>query len=219
MKTFEAPKSAEELTDIEIENESGVFRMKENEEGEVFVELENTEGKKVVLNDLLPEGWKIKENNDSGTFAWVSGKEVWIDIEEAKNEGWKYALSVLHEIGHTLSFNTQKEHLAHIAGKEYLLLTRNVSDMELSEKLQSKDERDAWAYALKQIRKVLEELNIDMEEAFGGQSDMREYVHKHLLTYKKEAEKGVESMRTVSEEEQEEFLAQINKLYTHKDTN
>ncbi|MEX0877966.1 MAG: hypothetical protein WDZ40_03885 [Candidatus Spechtbacterales bacterium] len=214
MKTFESP--SEKLKDIELKNEAGVFRMKENEEGEVIVELENAEGKKFVLNELLPEGWKIVENNDFGTFAWASGKEVWIDTEEARSEGWKYALSVLHEIGHVLAFNTQKEHLAHIVGKERLLLSRDTSDAELFEKLQSKDERDAWAYALKQIRKVTEELNIDIEEAFGGQGDIREYVHEFLLNYKEGGKEYIEKMN-LTEEEREELLAQVDKLYTHKD--
>ena len=59
IESSESESPEDSFIDLELKNEAGVFRMKEAGDGKITVEVENTEGKKFILNDLLPEDWRI----------------------------------------------------------------------------------------------------------------------------------------------------------------
>jgi len=172
MEKFE--KHKEQAKDYEFENESGIFHMRESEEGEVTIELENKEGDIFILNDLLPDGWKIADLR-LHTATKYGEKEIWVNMHNIKHEGWKYLISILHEIGHASIFeeaekteernpSVVKEELLE---KEFIGIISHEERKQL-EKITSKNERDSWAYAIKNLRNILEDLNMSMEEGFGS---------------------------------------------------
>lgn len=220
MTTFEKLDS-EELTDIELESEAGVFRIRENEEREVTVELENKEGKKFVLNDLLPEGWNIVSHYR--TAVDYPQKELLISRTEIEQEGWKYFLSLLHEMGHIFEFENSdiSDENNPIRKRELFWMQEGVGTItpegkQEFERIMSKSERDAWAYALREFRKIVEELGIDMEKTFGSSKSLRGYVHEFLLEYKESGEDSIKKL-SIPEVEKEKLLEEISNLYTHKD--
>lgn len=219
MKTFEKL-NKEELADIELENESGFFRMKENEEGEVTVELENKEGKKLVLNHILPESWKMV-NAESTTKVDPVQKEIWINTNEASVWGWQYFLTILHEIGHAViseSNDEQKEAYGKFEDMchKHSELKTNPELMDSFNVLHSAIERDAWAYAIRRFRELAENLNMDTTVIFSSSEDIKEHVHDWLFSYKEWGMGDIKNMN-ITEEEKEKLLKNISGLYTHRD--
>lgn len=215
MTTFEKLDS-EELTNIELESEAGFFRMKEDEEGNVVVELENKEGKKIVLNDLLPEGWKMVDSRSESRVD-TEEKTVLLNSPMIKYDGWQYLLTILHELGHVEADQSDEgremhEELASLRDSEELLKDSEI--MSHFNELHSKLERDAWAYALQEFRKILEGLDMNIGAVFSSREELKDYVHEWLLTYKDE---GIEDITNMDADikDREELTRKLLKLYTH----
>src|SRR3989338_906307 len=105
-----------------IENEIGVFSVTENDKGVVLIEVINKNGEKIVLNDLLPDGYEIIGNKkvyeddrfygmgDTETsLADLTNKVIIVSESEIKREGWKYLLTILHELGHVMRHEQDPE--------------------------------------------------------------------------------------------------------------
>ena len=215
----------EPLIDLELKNEAGVFRIKEAEDGKITIEIENAEGKKFVLNDLLPKDWRILSYitpRGSGELRVdYLLKEVIISEAEVLREGWRNMLSILHEIGHAIIYESgsaQKNLYLRKAQllEEIIVFPNDPKLVKEVETIMSKIEKDAWAWAIREFKKILQELNIDQRIIFESNDKLREYVNIFLTDYKGWGIKDIKNMQ-ISEQEREELLEYISKLYTTKD--
>lgn len=221
----EEPIEKPPLIDFKLENEWGVFRIKEQKDGKVTVEIVNTEGSRVLLNDLLPQGWEF-HFTDTETEYNTERKWIMINvINEARNEGWKYLLSILHEIGHVVIYESSEEERQKFKEREHLrfeIMEHVGHKLKIAihklEKLQSKMERDAWAWAVRQFHRTSSELGIDPKWVFLSNEEMRKYFNAFLLSYKAGDKLGAEYANILDEDKQE-LLQEIDKLYTQADKN
>jgi len=213
------------LINLELKNEAGVFSIKEAQNGHITVEVENTQGKKFTLNDLLPKDWRILSYISPGGSTELRVdyllKEVVISPAEPHREGWKHLLSILHEIGHAVVYESDEAQKNLYLNKARLLEEIIVfpDDTELIKKVESamsKIERDAWAWAIREFKKILEELNIDQKNIFESNTELREYINNFLMDYKGWGIKDIKNMQ-ISEQERQELLEHISSLYTKTD--
>lgn len=208
-------------------NEGATFSLLENEEGIVRIVLERKDGGIFDFNKFLPEGYRITGNierekrnkkTDSvemeGTYADIPNKEVVVSEKDMREEGWRYILILLHEIGHTVRAEEKPEEV-----NELLELYssqpesfQNEESLERVHKLTSADERDAWAFAIKNFRQVVAQLDLPQWFLFADREELMEYVKQHLYTYKEAAERDVKFIK-ISDQEKEKLSEEISKLY------
>lgn len=205
-----------ELVDLKLENEWGKFTVKEDESGSVTIEVFNKNGEKFVLNSLLPDEWKFVCYNRT-TKADVYIKEIQINEHELKSNGWQSLLVMLHEIGHGVIFESDPQQQELYAEFEnlrhhYNQFKNDPKTMQRFNSLHSKIERDAWAYAIRQLKKILEKLDIDITEIFRSNADIKEYVFEWLVSYKEWGKEDIRNME-ISEDEKGELFEEINNLY------
>src|SRR3990167_10337492 len=100
--------SEEPLINMELKDEVGNIKIKETKEDDVIVEVENKEGRKLVLNHFLPEGYEIRvfyalPDEQLGHSHSYRSSRVYLELNQAKRDGWKlFLVSILHEIGHAV---------------------------------------------------------------------------------------------------------------------
>src|SRR3989338_725789 len=106
----EEPTGEIPLIDFKLESEWGRFFIREEEGGLITIEIHGKDGKKFVINSLLPKDWRILAyaslDGNTGTRVEHVLKELIISELEARNEGWQYLLSVLHEVGHAIIYES-----------------------------------------------------------------------------------------------------------------
>ena len=113
--------------------------------------------KEFLLTEILPHGWRVFFEPGSKHAGWVDDetKTVYINGDFAYP---KTLLALLHEIGHVKDAERKtKEQVAEIieANDKYFDALKNNRFMssQMAE-IQLRSERDAWAFALKQARKI-----------------------------------------------------------------
>lgn len=229
-KKIEMPQeeSQEAPTNLEFKNEAGIFRIRLTRQGSDYLalfEIENNEGKKVVLNNLLPEEYRVFacwRDEEFGSFHSFTYKRIDIEMNAVEQGGWKYLLSILHEIGHAVISQSSGEE--HEKAKEREILGEQSMAFEgkklksivgKSEKMQSENERNAWAYAIRQFKKILKEFKIDPKTIFASNAEIRNYFNERLLS-RKEGGKEFVKGKPLSDEDRQELLEEIDKLYTRQ---
>lgn len=192
------------------------------------------DGQTIKLNDLLPFGYKIvgglklkeklrkesveydcevvSEQGDTAADTKPEIREVALSGIEARERGWKYLLLVLHEIGHAVYAELKPGENA-----EKLQLYENQPtawiDPELFRKitvLTSRDEREAWAFALKNFRKIVKKLGLPGEKIFPSHEEIKKFVKRHLGSYKQE---GFIEDFDVPGEQKQELREEMRKLF------
>jgi len=143
-----------------------------------------------------------------------------VSESEVKNEGRRYFLTFLHELGHI------KRHEANPLFKkerdsEYTQWTRHPKDVEAfkrAEALIAQDERDAWAFAIREYRKIIGELGIPKERIFKSANELMEFVRQTSLGLKaNEIRKHVVGQFSISEEGKKRLAAEIFRMYSREE--
>ncbi|GEM_PF-4394203 len=213
---------------FELKDEIGVFRVVEGD-NQLSINLENSSGQQFKVNSLLLPGYEFvsKEilqrqgeevDEDRETYVRHGKKQVVIDTVELRKEEWQYLLSILHEIGHLAR---QKEKSKDVKRLDQLTEKQPAiwQDPELFAemlKLQSEDERDSWAFAIRQLRKMAREFNPELKKVFPDLKSFRDYVDGNLVSgYKKPYREIINSGLTG--EYRKELLDALEDLYTRGD--
>lgn len=179
---------------FEMKDEIGALRAVAGEEGGEFsITLENTNGEIFEMDSLLPSEYSFVNrekkqqedpNDDRSEYVDYERREIAIRPSALKKEKWKYLLTILHEVGHA-----RRREEAEEEGKELDLLGERLpnilgegSSEQLSRfmTLQSKDERDAWAYAIRQFRNLRENFNLKLARVFPDLASLKAYVEECL---------------------------------------
>lgn len=145
----------------------------ENQKASVRIEGK----KKIDFNDLIAPGYAFKiseEENRSESINPIS-KKITIGIWTSPKD----LLGLLHEIGH--SFQPYLTEM--VREKHFGPQLTEVQQM----KRESKSERDAWAIALKIMKKLQKELGFPIiREIFSSLEEIREYIRSCLKEYREE---------------------------------
>jgi hypothetical protein len=174
----------------EVIFENGIkFVTRINEDNPALEFLKN--GKEIFdLTSTAPPDTKILLSDSGEWEASIVNQEIKIGYFK----GVDYILSFLHEAGHLHNIADSE-----IAGDAKIKHAREVfrdkdNGYPNSRLLALKNEREAvmvsersaWAFALKQARRIEKELNIKILSKIGDIKDIREYSRKYLKTYKKD---------------------------------
>lgn len=218
----------------ETNDEIGDFRVIENEDGIVHIEIANNAGDKILLNDLLPEGYEAIGNkrvmeddrfsgleNTDTSVADLENKVVIVSEAEVKREGRRYMLLFLHELGHIMRHQERPE-LKEQRDSAYSDSARRSEDIEAfkrAETLIVQDERDAWAFAIREYRKLIDRLGLPKEKIFENADELKKWMYQGYLgaTADYISRNQVERF-AISEEEKERLSTDIFKMYTHKES-
>lgn len=236
----EKKKKLYEPISCSFEHETGIFSIQENKDGFVVFTIENKNGTKINLGDLVPEGYKIIGNKQLATDLNYFGllgtdtsivdfhtKAIIVSENELKQHGWKYILVLLHEIGHAVRNKIHPEEHEKI-NKSFVPLTPD-ADIEKVRKLEiliSQDERSAWAFALQQVRKHSKDLNVD-GRIFGSIQELKDFVINESLGIKvADSRKCIGKFKipylTISEAEKDQLRAKLSedvaRFYLHGQT-
>lgn len=185
--------------------------------GEKFIAVQSNRGGGIIViersgkkifdfADILPEGYKFvtptyfkKHPNERHLLDYTdndwreSSKRKLIFLGEFKSP--QDILILLHEIGHATSSGAEED--AKIRERleddyyESLSSKDAVSKVLVSEekaKIISKSERQAWAWALKSIRKIQKETGVDFKSLFSSFSDIKQYIDSALATHRRSFE-------------------------------
>jgi predicted RNA-binding protein len=219
---------------LRIEDEIGVFSVQENEEGDVILEVTNEAGEKVILNDILPKGWEVVGNKrvwKDSNFLGLANTEtslvmhepdaIVVSESELKRDGWRYVLTFLHESGHIMRHEADPE----LKKKRDLAFTYSAQHSDDSdafkeaEKLIAEDERDAWAFAIREFKKLVKKLDLPKERIFDNANELMAWIFEYSLGCKAEwARKHIVGKFTLSEEEKARLATEIFQMYTRKDS-
>ena len=109
--------------------------------------------KQLHISQFLPEGHKLIYGDTFQYFNYLN--IILFDEKRLNNRG--FLLDLFHEIGHA--------HVNQLSGEQWT------------------NERNAWAYALKQLRKIKKETGIDGFTRFKNSKEIHDYISCCLLTY------------------------------------
>jgi len=189
--------------------------------GDLIVIGDKRSDNKVQLNDYLPDGWRFKFTPESRfTFTDPGTKKIKLGGLDLPPGDWSNLLTILHEIGHSENceeepnrvrrmneLNTRAVHAIPKPG--YAILSKELSQLESSE------ERDAWAKALKMLRDIVKKLGIEEESLDLSNDQISENVRESLLSYK---EFAVRSAKIHEGEGGQDLRQTVSRLYTNKKT-
>lgn len=148
------------------------------------VRIKDEQGNIFELNNLLPNDchFYFDYTGAYGGYARYEHdkKEVVINQNEIDIEKWQYLTTILHEIGHAVRADVKKEEVEEMLSLEN---RREIEkDPELFKrfcKLKSQDERDAWAFAIKTLKKMKL-----AQKLFSNQEELKDFIRKRLKTHK-----------------------------------
>ena len=202
------------LNKLETVDKSCRFEiLNEAEKGLVLrIKGKNTEW--IELNKLLPDGFKFQFNNsedfDSSTGCDYKNKTIYLSETELDRLGWKYILCILHEVKHAMkSEDDTTRRINEIEEQDFE--TNSVLFKEYHN-LRSVEERECWAYAIKNFRSLMKQLDIK-EDLISISNDKIKYMVNMLLsTYKT----GATLMASFfSDAEKNDLIKDISQLYTN----
>ncbi len=167
------------------------------------VVLKNKTGQEFVVNDELPDGWKIKQGTEKGTTYGKDGignevhERSWTMEFGTKTFyfgevlGTQDILSILHEVGHVkeiketeydeISKLGREAHSARLGGYEDDILKTNLAYAEAESAMEIK----CWKYAEKEIEVVCQKLGVKMSDIFATREDLVNYINESLNTLSK----------------------------------
>ena len=177
--------------------------------------IRTKDGREISLNEYLPVGYQFKRDY----YDYADAFKRRIGYRNIKNPSAAIITS-FHELGHANSFSDSYPN--------YLIARTKVEILSLYDKLREKfngnqsapkdrvpinlsyqidrraeSERDAWAYALKELRK-LQRAGVDVFGGFKDGQEAREYIESALSGYEKVK---LDEIRTFfSKEEFDEYI-------------
>lgn len=191
---------------FEIRRKKGNASIKDSHD---IVKFKTEQGDLVVINDILPKGSHIyfdQKNEWKRTRYEIDTKAVIIHEGEIRAEGSRFMFAMLHEIGHAERATKKQQDIEErFSLIEKLKYERTPELLSRYEILTSQDERDAWAFAIKELKRLkLAEI------LFSNSGDLKEYVRARLRSYKKSAEQRA---REMPDDVREKLLEEISRLY------
>ncbi len=199
----------------EIEFENGVkFVTKISDDVPELKFIKNNEDV-LDLISLAPKDTKVVFDIANKWQAKVKLKEI--NVGEFKDVD--YILSFLHEAGHL--HNVGDSEIASDVMRKYAKESfedknnaypkSRLIAMEEERKAVIKSERNAWAYALRQARKIERELEINIFEKIGKAEDIRKYVNKFLETYEQGYVDVLYDLYIYNKKQMEELFEELDK--------
>lgn len=208
-----------------FESEIGTFNILEDDKGIVAFEVENKEGRKVRLNDLLPEGYEIIGNKmlwEDKEYYGLYGtdcsmvdrrnKKIIVSEAELRKTGWRYLLVLFHEMGHIARAEQYPEELEEIDSLYNSPYRKDPKLLRRIDELTGRDERDAWAFAMRQFRKLTKDLGLPRKYFFENVSAFKNFVNEYLRLKIKSSQPLIEEFN-ISEEEKAKLLDEIAGFY------
>ena len=160
--------------------------------------------KKIIFNaeELLPSGWKFvtpayfekspeEETLDDYLFdTWSTSYDRKL-ILLGQMDSPKEILTLLHEIGHSINDSLEDlkimkqllEEKKAVKNRKDLVYKTLLGEEEA--KISSKVERRAWAYAIKMLKKIAREADIDLDLFFANFNDLKRFINDSLATYRR----------------------------------
>src|SRR3989344_4246710 len=217
---------------LRVENEIGAFSVEENESGAVKVEIISKEGQRILLNDMLPQGYEAIGNkrlwedpeyaglyNTDTSLADYRNKTIVVSEQELKRMEWKYILVFLHELGHTTRNEEHPEEHEEITTllNEFYKSSGNeqAEILKRQELLISQSERNAWAFAILKFRNIMHELGLSGKDVFEDAAALKEFIYTESLRVKPEFAKQYVDELTISEEDRQKLVEEIYEMYIH----
>ncbi len=139
------------------------------------------------LKSLAPEGTKLEFDIKSKWRAYPKSKLVKI----GKYEDMGFVLSLLHEFGHlhndldnNIVYSAKEKHLQEkMKDRVNNYNLARLSAMNNERKAVLRAERSAWAFALREIRRLEQKYKVKIFAQIGSFEDIRNFLNKHLGTY------------------------------------
>lgn len=183
-----------------------------SESKDTTIKIHTPVGDEVILNDLLPEGYKFSRSPgvrdtsfDGRSFIksiFYGEKEPKLFYNDEPQDFWQPGalLKLLHEIGHVrCGVEPTWEEVNVLSRVNSSLTGVDVSSANFALKTTLKPERTAWTYALKTLR-AYKERGIDLEPQLDSPEKISAVVHLCLVTYEVAlARKFVEDDNSVDE--------------------
>lgn len=140
------------------------------------------------ISEILPEGYRVffnpHSNNMSGSKLDVKNKMIFITSDILLTSG---LLALFHELGHQETINDiSSQNPAYLSDRAFAYqdlkyneslrrdYLRKPENAETSAELLLRDERNAWANALNNIRPFVKDLEINVEDA-------KDLIHEYCL--------------------------------------
>ncbi|MFH0892114.1 MAG: hypothetical protein V1867_05030 [Candidatus Falkowbacteria bacterium] len=176
-------------------------------------EIKLMEGDREVLDlkTLAPEGTKL-EFSEKNKWGAIEGK-----ICIGKFTGIDCLLAYLHEAGHLHNGDMKMVRAAEagyllekIKDKQWRYPTERLRALKEEKTVVMASERNAWAYALRQARKLEKGEGIDIFERFGGVKGVFSFVNKYLESYEERYMNELYHCDIFTKEDMEELFARLD---------
>lgn len=167
------------------------------------LEYVTADGKRWFFSTIVPEGFLLlRWEGEGGADSYRYGGIRYIGYEDRilipysdERERLQFVskpyfetpfalLELLHEVGHARQEFPDEEEKRRLILREKADAQRGLSPLEKKEFVEKvlAEERDAWAYALRQLEKLREE-GIDLAPQLKTREEVLAFVHTALLTY------------------------------------
>lgn len=182
-----------EPLNFEAKEDFATFSVKEREDATLEAKIITKDGKELNFESLLPDGVRmlglravLSDDKyfglgDGGSYYDHPTRRIIFGEKDMTKFGWRSFFVLLHEIGHAVTHNTTS--FPKDADKLYgdMRSVEHGSDeykkLEIEEdELFTQDERNAWAYALKQMRKLVEELELPQYAGFSDRKTLKNFI-------------------------------------------
>jgi len=177
--------------------------------GNVEIIMQAKDGKELMLTDFLPDGYTLKPGEEF--ICRTSSKEIIFDKNRLESRGFllslaheighaymnrqhatsdviKFSVQVLFEWIKNLRIKYKKTVENGFIQKKIVLTAKDIDELipdwfrEKNKNFQISDERDAWAFAIKNLKK-LQENGYDTFNGFANEHEVIQYVEYMLLSY------------------------------------
>lgn len=216
-----------------IEDDLGTFALEEQDDGTLAVTVSFANEKEYDLAELLPEGWSFVGNKElygntekhgigypyplDDSFADTEAKSIALAETIFKQEGWRFLLIALHEVGHA-RMNAEDPEKYEAMNRALNDKFRGTPDEKFDktyeyQSLVAQDERDAWAYALREFRRLCDDAGIDPKRILPDKETYLEVVYANSLLGKAYTSAGTKLLE-LSDEEKQKYESDLVHMYT-----
>lgn len=194
-------------------------KMKINESQDLalgsIITISNKEGERFEINSLLPEGCSIYFDYTGAVspYSHFDSKDnkIYLFDGDLKNDGAYFILTILHEIGHSVYFAQNQEEIEMMLSldKDHFLAEADLLSLSAA---RSKDEKQAWLFAVRKLIQILDKLKIPPENILGSQDEMLTFIKKKLKTHQDSILSKAETSGLSGEEEIFETIKSLFQL-------
>ncbi|MEK7087190.1 MAG: hypothetical protein AAB958_00615, partial [Patescibacteria group bacterium] len=200
------------------------FNARQSNRGGGIITIERNGETIFDFKNILPEGYKFvtptyfkKHPDERYLLDYVdtdwreSPKRKLIFLGEFKSP--QDVLLILHEIGHAFTeteeefkIREQIEEGIHKASEDRDIILETLMSEE-GAKMASKAERNAWAWSLRTMRKIQQEIKADLKSLFPKFSDLKRHINDYLATHRRSYE------YIIAQGYDEDFYKELQKFF------